>query len=138
MEGPGTAGGGTPKKRAAGRAGLEMNLNLPRPFTLERLVALFRAIHPTGVHGKRSVVDRVGREIAELERLRLIVPAADGGAGGSGGLGTRALVGDEAGAEEKRWRVNVPRAFVEELAGHHESEVQGVGGLVREFELLEP
>ncbi|ERF76645.1 hypothetical protein EPUS_04465 [Endocarpon pusillum Z07020] len=147
VEGPGTAGegasgAGTPKKRArsgAGRAGLEMNLNLARPFTLERLVALFRAIHPRGVHGKRSVTDRVGREIAELERLRLIVPAAEGGAGAGsgGGVGTRALVGDEAGAEEKRWRVNVPRAFVEELAAHYESEVQGVGGLVREFELLD-
>ncbi|KAF7503787.1 hypothetical protein GJ744_003279 [Endocarpon pusillum] len=148
VEGPGTTagegasgGGGTPKKRArlgAGRAGLEMNLNLARPFTLERLVAVFRAIHPHGVPGKRSVADRVGRELAELERLRLIVPAAEGGAaGGGGGLGTRALVGDEAGAEEKRWRVNVPRAFVEELAGHYESQVQGVAGLVREFELLE-
>ncbi len=118
-----------------------MNLNLPRPFTLERLVAIFRAIHPRGVPGKKSVIDRVGREVAELERLRLIVPAAEGGHGGHGaglgGLGTRGLVGDEAGGEEKRWRANVPKKFVEDLAGHYEREVQGVGGLVREFELLE-
>ena len=117
---------------AVGKSGLEMNLNLPRTFTLERLVAIFRAVHPAGVSGRRSVVDKVGREIAELERLRLIV--ATDGAGAGGTFGTRALLGDD-GGEEKRWRVNVPRAFVEEMGAKYQRE--GVSGLIREFELVE-
>ena len=137
--GEGVAGGGgvgkstTPRKKIAGKSGLEMNLNLPRSFTLERLIAILRAVHPAGVGRGRSVVDRVAREVAELERLRLVV--STDGAGASGGFGTRAL--DDVGGEERRWRVNVPRGFVEDLGGRYEGVVEGVGGLVREFELVE-
>lgn len=80
------------------------------------------------------MVDRVGREVAELERLRLIV-SADGAVGWrGGGYGTRAL---DDGGEEKRWRVNVPRGFVEEMGSKHRREGWDVGGLIREFELVE-
>jgi origin recognition complex subunit 5 len=124
-------GGRSPQKRlAVGKSGLEMNLNLPRAFTLERLVAIFRAIHPAGVSRARSVVDRISSAVAELERLRLLVSSDSSG----GGSGTRTL-GDDAGGEERRWRVNVPRGFVEELGGWYERD--GVSGVVREFELLE-
>jgi origin recognition complex subunit 5 len=135
-EGGGGGGGSsttTSKKKATGKSGLELNLNLPRSFTLERLAAILRAIHPSGVSRGRTVVDRVGREVAELERLRLLVPADGVGGGGLGGYGTRAL-GDD-GGEERRWRVNVPRGFVEDLGGRYARE--GLGGMIREFELLE-
>ncbi len=134
-EGEGGAGGhagsgpSTPKKHRTtatrGKSGLELNLNLPRPFTLERLVAILRAIHPHGIPRGRSVVDKVCRHLAELERLRLVILADGAG-------GTRAM--DDSG-EERRWRVNVPRGWVEDLGNMYTSE--GVGGLVREFELLE-
>lgn len=112
------------------KSGLDLNLHLPRPFPLERLVAILRAIHPHGLPQARSVVDKVCTHLAELQRLRLVVPADGAGGGGSGG--TRAM--DDSG-EERRWRVNVPKAFVEDLGDRFVRE--GVGGLVREFELVE-
>lgn len=140
--GGGGGGGSTPtpkkqRKPAPRKAGLNMHLNLPRSFTLERLVAIFRAIHPSGVPGSRSLVDRAGSEVAQLAGLRLLVSADAATGGGAMGLGTRAL--GEEGGEEKRWRVNVPRGFVEELGGRFEDERErvGVGGLLREFELVE-
>lgn len=97
---------------------------------MERLVAILRAVHPAGVARGRSVVDRVAKEVAELEKLRLLVPSADGG---GGGYGTRAL--DDAVGQERRWRINVPRGFVEDLGEAYEKE--GVAGLMREYELFE-
>jgi Origin recognition complex (ORC) subunit 5 C-terminus len=125
-----------------------MNLNLPRAFTFERLVAIFRAIHPSGVPGTRSVADRIAAEVAELERLRLLVRA-------DAGTTTRGFgaAEDHGGAgEEARWRVNVPRAFVEALAGRFAGGGGGGGGgegigdvakrgkldgLLRDFELFD-
>lgn len=82
---------------------LDLKLGVARPFTLERLLAITRAIHPDGVQTRKSTADRVYRHLAELERLRLVVPASGGGAGASYD-------------EEEKWRVNVGRAWVEDMA----------------------
>lgn len=123
---------GVRKVRRGGKAGLEMKMNLARGFTLERLLAVLRAVHPGGVGGmmRRSVADRVAGVVADLERLRLLVSSEGGGRGlDDGGAG--------GGGEERKWRVNVPRGFVEDLGGRFEGVMEGVGGLVREFELVE-
>ena len=89
----------TPKKERADRsmrAIFEKTSNVARPFTLERLVAILRAIHPSGV--TRGVADRVYAELGELERLRLVVRVSEKG-------------GDEGGLEE-RWRCVVGREWV--------------------------
>lgn len=66
----------TPKKERADRsmrAIFEKTSNVARPFTLERVVAIFRAIHPDGIKSERSIADRVYAELSELERLKLVV-----------------------------------------------------------------
>jgi origin recognition complex subunit 5 len=80
---------------------LDLKLNIPRPFTLERLLAIVRAIHPHGVPNRKGIADRVYRHLAELERLRLVVPA-------SGGIAAY--------EDEEKWRVNVSREWVEDMA----------------------
>ena len=99
-----TASGTTPTKASTSRASstLDLKLHIPRPFTLERLLAIVRAIHPDGVSNRKGIADRVYRHLAELERLRLIVPASGGAA---------------AYDDEEKWRVNVGREWVEEIAG---------------------
>ena len=92
-----------------------MKLNIPRPFSLERLLAIVRAIHPHGVPNQRSIADRVYCHLAELERLRLVVPASGGAASYD---------------DEEKWRVNVSREWVEDVArqwgiGLSEFEVGG-------------
>ena len=91
------------------------------------------------------MVDRVGAEVAELERLRLLVRADAGTTQGFGGAGED----HGGGGEEARWRVNVSRGFVEGLAGRfgggggigeRNGDAAGRGtleGLLREFELLD-
>lgn len=87
-------------------------MGVSRPFTLERLVAITRAIHPQGVPNRKSISDRVYRHLAELERLRLVI-SANGSAGYD---------------DEEKWRVNVSREWVEDMAGEW-----GVG--LAEFEV---
>jgi hypothetical protein len=94
------------------------NLGIPRPFTLERLVAILRAIHPYGVARGRGVTDRIYRELGELDKLRLVVRVS--GAGGSVAAG-------EDVADEK-WRVNVGRDWVVNMG-----QTWGLG--VAEYEL---
>lgn len=72
--------------------------------------------------------DRVAEGLAELERLRLVVSIDGGGARGG-------LDGVWGGAEERKWRVNVPKEFVQELGARYERE--GVASLLRDFELVE-
>lgn len=74
----------------------DTKMDVARPFGLERLVAILRAVHPHGVSHKRGISDRVFRELGELERLRLVVRA--GGAAG--------------GEETDKWKVNVGREWV--------------------------
>ncbi|EXJ70071.1 uncharacterized protein A1O5_07144 [Cladophialophora psammophila CBS 110553] len=96
------------------------NLGSPRPFTLERLVAIVRAVHPHGIPSRpgRGVSDRIYRELGELERLRLVARASGSGAS----TGTSDDAGDE------RWRVNVGREWVVSM-GH----IWGMG--VSEYEI---
>ncbi|OAX78962.1 hypothetical protein ACJ72_06725 [Emergomyces africanus] len=51
----------------------------PRPFPLERLLAIYRAIDPnpdtTGATTNKPIADTVYPELATLQRLRLLVPA---------------------------------------------------------------
>jgi origin recognition complex subunit 5 len=84
------------------------NLGIPRPFTLERLVAILRAVHPHGIPNRagRGVSDRVYRELGELEKLRLVVRSS----GSSGGGTTSTTTGGSADdSTEEKWRVNVRR-----------------------------
>jgi len=80
----------------------DTKMGVARPFGLERVVAILRAVHPDGVARSKGVSDRVYRELGELERLRLVVKV-----GSSGGAG------DDA---EERWRVNVDRGWVVDMA----------------------
>lgn len=97
-----TSASATPTKSTSRASStLDMKLNIPRPFTLERLLAIVRAIHPHGVPTRKSIADRVYRHLAELERLRLVVPASGGAA---------------AYDEEEKWRINVGKEWVEDTA----------------------
>jgi origin recognition complex subunit 5 len=95
--------GTTPTKSRALPSTLDLKLNIPRAFTLERLLAIVRAIHPHGVPNRKGIADRVYRHLAELERLRLVVPASGGGAAASYD-------------DEEKWRVNVSREWIEDIA----------------------
>lgn len=103
------AGDATPKKERADRsmrAIFEKTSNIARPFALERVVAILRAIHPDGVArgrnggGSGGIADRVYSELAELERLRLVVRVDAPGKGGSEDI------------LEERWKCVVGREWV--------------------------
>ena len=83
-----------------------------KPFVLERVLAILRAVHPEGIKGRKGVSDAVYRGVGELERLGL-VRCADGGEEG-----------------ESTWRVNVRREWVEELC-----ERIGLGVRIGEYEV---
>lgn len=83
-----------------------------RPFALERVVAILRAVHPEGVKGRRGVVDRVYRGVGELVRLGLV----------------RGVEGGEEG--ERLWRVDIRRGWVDGLV-----ERVGLGVRVGEYEV---
>jgi len=85
-----------------------------KPFSLERLLAILRAINPSGIPNRpgKGVSDRVYRELGELERLRLVVRSSSGGgssAGAAPGPSSSAALDD---ATEEKWRVNVGRDWV--------------------------
>lgn len=117
------------KSRTKSLFGATSNLGIPRPFTLERLVATLRAIHPHGIPNRpnRGVSDRVYGELGELERLRLVVRTSGSTASG---IGRPAISGAGAGddAGEEKWRVNVSRDWVVSM-GH----VWGMG--ISEYEV---
>ncbi|RMZ79772.1 hypothetical protein DV738_g3206, partial [Chaetothyriales sp. CBS 135597] len=77
----------------------DVKFGAPKPFAMERLLAIVRAIHPDGVARTKGVSDRIYREMGELQRLRLV---------------TR--LDDERGG---RWRINVGREWVVDIAQAH-------------------
>ena len=91
----------------------DLKFGAPKSFNLERLLALLRAIHPDGVARQRGVADRVYKEMGELERLRLVVMVDDEEIEGGG-----------------KWKVNVSREWVVQIASRH-----GLG--VSEWEIEE-
>jgi len=106
------------------------NLGIPRPFSLERVLAILRAVHPHGIPNRpgRVVSDRVYRELGELEKLRLVVRTTGSGLhGASAATGTTGTAAADDFTEEK-WRVNVGRDWVVDM-GH----VWGMG--VSEYEI---
>lgn len=85
-----------------------------RPFTLERLIAIYHAIDPnpppmTGVGGMPGTggtiptADAIYAELSTLRRLRLVVPAV-----------ASTSMADATGGE--KWCINVSGAWVEEIA----------------------
>ncbi|KAL6243524.1 hypothetical protein RBB50_009517 [Rhinocladiella similis] len=105
------------------------NLGIPKSFTLERLLAILRAIHPHSIPNRPGTVvgDRVYRELGELEKLRLVVRTSGTGIGGlSAASGTSTLAADD--MTEEKWRINVGREWVVSM-GH----VWGMG--VNEYEI---
>ncbi|KAK6372616.1 hypothetical protein LTR64_004534 [Lithohypha guttulata] len=103
----------TPKKERADRsmrAIFEKTSNIARPFILERAIAILRAIHPDGIKMGKGIADRVYAELAELERLRLVVRADERG---------KVAVED---LLEEQWKCLVGREWVVEAG-----RVWGVG-----------
>ena len=95
----------SPGKHAAGAGILDPRSSLARPFTLDRLTAIQRVVHPTGISQTKSTSDRTARELAELERLRLVVSTS--------AAETRSAAD---GDDERKWRINVSRDVVDGLA----------------------
>ncbi|KAI1615387.1 origin recognition complex subunit 5 [Exophiala viscosa] len=120
---------GTPgKSRSKSVFAATATLGIPRPFTLERILAILRAVHPHGIPNRPGhvVSDRVYRELGELEKLRLVVRTsgsslAAGAAGTMGGAGTDDLT-------EEKWRVNVSRDWVVSMG-----QIWGMG--ISEYEV---
>lgn len=104
----------TPKKERADRsmrAILEKTSSIARPFPLERLLAIIRAIHPHALPNSKPTADRIYTALAELERLRLVVRVNS----------ARERVGEIRRATgtsrveelmEEKWRCGVSREFV--------------------------
>lgn len=82
------------------RAIFEKTSNIARPFALERVIAILRAVHPDGVANGRGIADRVYSELGELERLRLVARVD-----GPGKVGAEDIM-------EERWRCVVGREWV--------------------------
>ena len=109
---------GTPKKPMEdGRRKDKTKSLAPKSFSMERLLAIARAVHPEGVgtqvgrgrgRGGEGWSDQVARAMGELERMRLVRREDEGHDDGGGG----------------KWRVNVGREVVAELAGRHGMGVQ--------------
>ena len=107
---------GTPSKEGTGTGELKMaartknvfdlKFGAPKSFSLERLLAVLRAIHPDGVARQKGAADRAYKEMGELERLRLVV-----------------MVGDDEIEGGGRWRVNVGREWVVKIASRHSLSV---------------
>lgn len=108
----------TPKKERADRsmrAIFEKTSNVARPFTLERVIAILRAIHPDGIKSGKGIADRVYSELGELERLRLVVrndPKADG-------------KGDAEEILEQKWKCIVGREWVIEAGKNWGVSIEG-------------
>lgn len=107
---------GTPKKERADRsmrAIFEKTSNIARPFTLERLVAILRAIHPDGIKAGKGIADRIYSELGELERLRLVVRNDERGK----------IIAED--IMEERWRCLVGREWVVSAGKHWNLSIEG-------------
>ncbi|EAS30804.1 origin recognition complex subunit 5 [Coccidioides immitis RS] len=62
------------------------NFLTPRPFSLERLLAIYHAIDPNPSLVALPVADAISPEIATLQRLRLLVPASSAAAASGGAI----------------------------------------------------
>ncbi|KEF54678.1 uncharacterized protein A1O9_09120 [Exophiala aquamarina CBS 119918] len=103
-------------KQILSASGSGAGTRIVKPFSLERLLAILRAIHPSGIPNQvgKGVSDRVYRELGELERLRLVVRSSSGSGGGAAGSSTAGASASAAldDATEEKWRVNVGRDWV--------------------------
>jgi len=93
-----------------------------RPFTLERLLAIYHVIDPNppaNAIRAPAVADAIYAELATLRRLRLVLPASSASAGGSvaavRGLGATGGGGMTPDVGEK-WCINVSGDWIEEIA----------------------
>ena len=97
------------------RAIFEKTLNIARPFTLERVIAILRAIHPDGIKSGKGIADRVYSELGELERLRLVVRNDPKAAG----------KGDAEEIMEEKWKCIVGRDWVVEAGKSWGVSIEG-------------
>lgn len=115
-----TTAGGPPAGTNTGPPGTATIL-AARPFPVERLIAIYRAIDPNPPANPiraAAVADAVYAELATLRRLRLVVPASTGtGTGGGGaGMGFGGGGGNVTADAGEKWCVNVSREWIEEMA----------------------
>lgn len=105
----GAGGGGTTQLTGSS------TLLTARPFTLERLVAIYHAIDPNppanALH-TLPTADAIYNELATLRRLRLVVPATGGSSHNVGGGATAMMTADVG----EKWSINVSGDWVGELA----------------------
>jgi origin recognition complex subunit 5 len=96
-----------------------------RPFTLERLLAIYHVIDPNppaNAIRAPAVADAIYAELATLRRLRLVLPASGAGAGGSiaavRGLGAGGAAGGGGMTPDvgEKWCINVSGDWIEEIA----------------------
>jgi origin recognition complex subunit 5 len=83
-----------------------------RPFTLERLIAIYHSIDPNPPANPvraPTMADSIYAELATLRRLRLVVPSGSANVGGSAATATSADAGE-------KWCVNISGDWIGELA----------------------
>jgi len=97
------------------RAIFEKTSSIAKPFPLERLIAILRAIHPDGIKNGKTIADRVYIELGELERLRLVARADQGGK--NRGSGEDVM--------EEKWRCVVGREWVVEAGRRFGVGIEG-------------
>uniref|UniRef100_A0A093V5Q3 Origin recognition complex subunit 5 n=1 Tax=Talaromyces marneffei PM1 TaxID=1077442 RepID=A0A093V5Q3_TALMA len=105
----GAGGGGTTQLTGSS------TLLTARPFTLERLVAIYHAIDPNPPANALYTLptaDAIYNELATLRRLRLVVPATGGSSQNVGGGATAMMTADVG----EKWSINVSGDWVGELA----------------------
>jgi hypothetical protein len=100
----------SPSQQSSGMKAILGKTSAPKPFTLERVISILRAVHPDGFTG-RGVADRVYREMGELVRMKLVerVGKEDDDAGGkwnvSVGKDVMQSMGKVVGVEVGDWEV---------------------------------
>jgi origin recognition complex subunit 5 len=98
----GWAAGGEAKMAPRTKNIFDLKFGAPKPFSLERVLAITRAIHPRAVGRQKGLVDDIHTGMSELDRLRLV-----------------AMVDSEEIESGGRWRINVSRERVAEIGKRH-------------------